>query len=116
MYNRYPEETKRNVVAAIRAGITPGAISRKTGIPKSTATYWNNSAAYRDVPAADGEILKSLSADVPEMNLVKIPCGNTGVTMNQDRAVRIITGDLTIELTQNMSACDLVAIINALRG
>lgn len=115
MYNRYPEETKRNVVAAIRAGITPGAISRKTGIPRNTATYWNNSAAYRDVPAADGEILKSLSADAPEMNLVKIPCGNTAMTMNQDRAVRIITGDLTIELTQNMSACDLVAIINALR-
>ena len=31
MYNRYPEETKRNVVAAIRAGITTGEISRKTG-------------------------------------------------------------------------------------
>ena len=26
MYNRYPEETKRNVVAAIRAGITPVVI------------------------------------------------------------------------------------------
>ena len=116
MYNRYPEETKRNVVAAIRAGITPGAISRKTGIPKSTAAYWSNSAAYSDVPAADGEILKSLSADAPGMDLVKIPCGNTGMTMNQDRAVRIITGDLMIELTRNMSACDLVAIINALRG
>ncbi len=50
------------------------------------------------------------------MNLVKIPCVNTGMAMNQDRAVRIITGDLMIELTQNMSACDLVAIINALRG
>ena len=99
-----------------RAGITPGAISRKTGIPKSTAAYWSNSAAYSDVPAADGEILKSLSADSPEMNLVKIPCGNTDMTMNQDRAVRIITGDLMIELTQNMSDCDLVAIINALRG
>ena len=61
-------------------------------------------------------ILKSLSADATEMNLVKISCGNTGMTMNQDRAVRIITGELTIELTQNMSACDLVAIINALRG
>ena len=116
MYNRYPEETKRNVVAAIRAGITPGAISRKTGIPKSTAAYWSNSAAYSDVPAADGEILKSLSADAPGMDLVKIPCGNSGITMNQDRAVRIITGDLMIGLTQNMSACDLVAIINALRG
>ena len=116
MYNRYPEETKRNVVAAIRAGITPGVISRKTGIPKITAAYWSNSAAYSDVPAADGEILKSLSADAPGMDLVKIPCGNTGITMNQDRAVRIITGDLTIELNQNMSAGDLVAIINALRG
>ena len=50
------------------------------------------------------------------MDLVKISCGNTGITMNQDRAVRIITGDLMIELTRNMSACDLVAIINALRG
>ena len=50
------------------------------------------------------------------MNLVKIPGGNTDTTMNQDRAVRIITGDLMIELTRNMSACDLVAIINALRG
>ena len=116
MYNRYPEETKRNVVVAIRAGITPGAISRKTGIPKSMAAYWSNSAAYSDVPAADGEILKSLSADASEMNLVKILCVNTGMAMNQDRAVRIITGDLMIELTRNMSACDLVAIINALRG
>ena len=50
------------------------------------------------------------------MDLVKIPCGNSGITMNQDRAVRIITGELTIELAQNVSACDLVAIINALRG
>ncbi|MGN1210846.1 MAG: hypothetical protein ACI4TM_04115 [Candidatus Cryptobacteroides sp.] len=118
MYNIYPEETKRNVVAAIRAGVTPMAISRKTGIPKSTAAYWNNSAAYRDVPAADEEILNSLSTYIPEMNLVKVPGDNTGMSMNHyhDKAVRIRTSGITIELDQSMSASDLVAIITALRG
>lgn len=33
MYNRYPEETKRNVVAAIRAGITPVVIIPDDGNP-----------------------------------------------------------------------------------
>lgn len=117
MYNKYPEETKRNVVAAIRAGITPGAIERKIGIPESTAAYWDKSSAYRDVPAADEEILKSLGAYASEMNLVKIPGSNTGIqiSQHQDKAVRIRTSDLTIELEQSMSAGDLVAIINALR-
>lgn len=32
MYNKYPEETKRNGVAAIRAGITLGGNMQLTGI------------------------------------------------------------------------------------
>ena len=60
MYNHYPEQTKRNVVAAHRAGITFSTLSTTINIPKSTIDTWNKSKRYIDVALADEILLSHL--------------------------------------------------------
>ena len=57
MYNHYPEQTKRNVVAVHRAGVRASTISRTLSIPRSTIMTWIESKEYMDVLPADETIL-----------------------------------------------------------
>ena len=57
MYNHYPEQTKRNVVAVYRAGVRASTISRTLSIPRSTIKNWIESKEYMDVLPADETIL-----------------------------------------------------------
>ena len=57
MYNHYPEQTKRNVVAVHRAGVRASTISRTLSIPRSTIKNWIESKEYMDVLPADETIL-----------------------------------------------------------
>ena len=57
MYNHYPEQTKRNVVAVHRAGVRASTISRTLCIPRSTIKNWIESKEYMDVLPADETIL-----------------------------------------------------------
>ena len=58
MYNQYPDQTKRNVVAARRAGITFSTLSKALNIPKSTIATRDKSKQFIDVAPSD-EILLS---------------------------------------------------------
>ena len=62
MYNHYPEQTKRNVVAH-RAGITFSTLSKTINIPKSTIDTWNKSKRYIDVALADEILLSNLNTN-----------------------------------------------------
>lgn len=57
MYNHYPEQTKRNVVAVHRAGVRASTISRTLSILRSTIKNWIESKEYMDVLPADETIL-----------------------------------------------------------
>ena len=64
MYNHYPDQTKRNVVAARRAGITFSTLSKALNIPKSTIDTWNKSKRYIDVAPADEILLSYLYINI----------------------------------------------------
>ena len=61
MYNHYPEQTRRNVVAAHRAGITVTNLSRALNIPRSSIHTWEKSKIYADVAPADETLLSHLN-------------------------------------------------------
>ena len=61
MYNHYPEQTRRNVVAAHRAGITVTNLSRALNIPRSSIHTWEKSKIYADVAPADATLLSHLN-------------------------------------------------------
>lgn len=64
MYNHYPEQTKRNVVAVYRAGVRASTISRTLNIPRSTIHTWIGSKEYMDVSPADEAILGHFSIGI----------------------------------------------------
>ena len=47
MYNRYPNQTKRNVVAAHRAGISLSSLSKALNIPRSSIHTWDKSKEFK---------------------------------------------------------------------
>ena len=61
MYNRYPNQTKRNVVAAHRAGISLSSLSKALNIPRSSIHTWDKSKEFIDVAPADETLLSHLN-------------------------------------------------------
>lgn len=60
MCNHYPEETKRNILAAVKAGVTQGSIMGRLGVPETTIRNWKKKLGYADIQPASEEILKAL--------------------------------------------------------
>ena len=61
MYNHYPDQTKLNVVASRRDGITFSTLSKALNIPRSSIHTWEKSKIYADVAPADETLLSHLN-------------------------------------------------------
>ena len=59
MYNHYPEQTKRNVVAVHRAGVRASTISRTLSIPRSTIKNWIESKEWLCVSSKVGSVVET---------------------------------------------------------
>ena len=104
MYNHYPEQTKRNVVAVHRAGVRASTISRTLSIPRSTIKNWIESKEYMDVLPADETILGhfntntllSAKAEKKAGGFVKVAGGEPRQTGS---SLVIKKGSMTVEIT-----------------
>ena len=119
MYNHYPEQTKRNVVAAHRAGITFSTLSKTINIPKSTIDTWNKSKRYIDVALADEILLSNLNtnallpAKVEKKTSSFLKVVNEEPKVNESSLV-IKKGSLTVEINKLMNTSDLISLIKAI--
>lgn len=59
MYNKYPEEFKRNTVALIRSGYGVRNIADKLGVSASTIVHWTKDVRYLNVLPANPDVLLS---------------------------------------------------------
>ena len=55
-YAHYTESTKRNVVAAVRSGLSIRGMGKRLSIPKFTISQWVHSPRYSDVAPASEEV------------------------------------------------------------
>lgn len=119
MYNHYPEQTKRNVVAVYRAGVRASTISRTLNIPRSTIHTWIGSKEYMDVSPADEAILGHFSigtllpakAEKKANGFVKV----VGEEPRQREASLVIKkGSMTVEINRSMDDACLISLIKAI--
>ena len=119
MYNQYPDQTKRNVVAARRAGITFPTLSKALNIPKSTIVTWDKSKKFVDVAPADEILLSNLNinalllakAEKRTSGFVKVV--NEEPKYNEGSLV-IKKGSLSVEINKLMNNSDLISLIKAI--
>ena len=119
MYNHYPEQTKRNVVAVHRAGVRASTISRTLSIPRSTIMTWIESKEYMDVLPADETILGHFNtntllpakAEKKANGFVKV----AGVEPRQMGSSLVIKkGSMTVEINRYMDDAGLISLIKAI--
>ena len=66
-YAHYTESTKRNVVAAVRSGLSIRGMGKRLSTPESTISQWVHSPRYSDVAPASEEVLAAIpSLPCPE--------------------------------------------------
>ena len=119
MYNHYPDQTKRNVVAARRAGITFPTLSKALNIPKSTIATWDKSKKFIDVAPADEILLSNINintllpakVDKKTSGFVKVV--NEEPKYNEGSLV-IKKGSLSVEINKLMNNSDLISLIKAI--
>ena len=119
MYNHYPEQTRRNVVAAHRAGITVTNLSRALNIPRSSIHTWEKSKIYADVAPADATLLSHLNINALLPAKVKNKTNNFVKVVNEEPksgevALVIKKGSLSVEINKLMNSSDLITIIKAI--
>ena len=119
MYNHYPEQTKRNVVAVHRAGVRASTISRTLSIPRSTIMTWIESKEYMDVLPADETILGHFNtntllpakAEKKANGFVKV----AGEDPRQMGSLLVIKkGSMTVEINRYMDVAGLIYLIKAI--
>ena len=119
MYNHYPEQTKRNVVAVHRAGVRASTISRTLSIPRSTIKNWIESKEYMDVLPADETILGHFNANTllpakaekKESGFVKIAGGEP---RQMESSLVIKKCSMTVEINRYMDDAGLISLIKAI--
>jgi transposase-like protein len=122
MYNKYPEEFKRNTVALIRSGYGGRNIANKLGVSATTIVHWTKDARYLDVLPANPDVLLSQlpCGREPEqstgMQIVKV--GNSDSSISKDRrnqfGVSIRFGKLRMEFRDGISIELLAALVRTL--
>ena len=119
MYNHYPEQTRRNVVAAHRAGITVTNLSRALNIPRSSIHTWEKSKIYADVAPADATLLSHLNINALLPAKVKnktnsfVKVVNEEPKYNEDAFV-IKKGSLYAEINKMMNNSNLISLTKAI--
>ena len=119
MYNHYPEQTKRNVVAVYRAGVRASTISRTLSIPRSTIKNWIESKEYIDVLPADETILGHFNtntllpakAEKKAGGFVKIAGGES---RQMGSSLVIKKGSMTVEINWCVDDAGLISLIKAI--
>ena len=119
MYNHYPEQTRRNVVAAHRAGITVTNLSRALNIPRSSIHTWEKSKIYADVAPADATLLSHLNINALLPAKVKNKTNSFVKVVNEEPksgevALVIKKGSLSVEINKLMNNTDLISLIKAI--
>ena len=119
MYNHYPEQTRRNVVAAHRAGITVTNLSRALNIPRSSIHTWEKSQIYADVAPADATLLSHLNINALLPAKVKNKTNSFVKVVNEETksgevALVIKKGSLSVEINKLMNRSDLISLIKAI--
>ena len=119
MYNHYPEQTRRNVVAAHRAGITVTNLSRALNIPRSSIHTWEKSKIYADVAPADATLLSHLNINALLPAKVKNKTNSFVKVVNEEPksgevALVIKKGSISVEINKLMNSSDLITIIKAI--
>ena len=119
MYNHYPEQTRRNVVAAHRAGITVTNLSRALNIPRSSIHTWEKSKIYADVAPADATLLSHLNINALLPAKVKNKTNSFVKVVDEEPksgevALVIKKGSLSVEINKLMNSSDLITIIKAI--
>ena len=119
MYNHYPEQTRRNVVAAHRAGITVTNLSRALNIPRSSIHTWEKSKIYADVTPADATLLSHLNINALLPAKVKNKTNSFVKVVNEEPksgevALVIKKGSLSVEINKLMNSSNLITIIKAI--
>ena len=59
-YAHYTDSTKKNVVAAVRSGLSIRGIGKRLSIPLSTISQWVHDPRYSDVAPASEEVLTAI--------------------------------------------------------
>lgn len=119
MYNHYPEQTKRNVVAVHRAGVRASTISRTLSIPRSTIMTWIESKEYMDVLPADETILGHFNtntllpakAEKKANGFVKVAGGEP---RQMGSSLVIKKGSMTVEVNWCVDDAGLISLIKAI--
>ena len=119
MYNHYPEQTKRNVVAVHRAGVRASTISRTLSIPRSTIMTWIESKEYMDVLPADETILGHFNtntllpakAEKKANGFVKVAGGEP---RQMGSSLVIKKGSMTVEINWCVDDAGLISLIKAI--
>ena len=119
MYNHYPEQTKRNVVAVYRAGVRASTISRTLSIPRSTIMTWIESKEYMDVLPADETILGHFNtntllpakAEKKTNGFVKVAGGEP---RQMESSLVIKKGSMTVEINWCVDDAGLISLIKAI--
>ena len=119
MYNHYPEQTKRNVVAVHRAGVRASTISRTLSIPRSTIMTWIESKEYMDVLPADESILGHFNtntllpakAEKKANGFVKVAGGES---RQMESSLVIKKGTMTVEINWCVDDAGLISLIKAI--
>ena len=119
MYNHYPEQTRRNVVAAHRAGITVTNLSRALNIPRSSIHTWEKSKIYADVTPADETLLSHLNINTLLPAKVEKKTSDFVKVVNEEPkytegSLVIKKGSLTVEINKLMNNSDLISLIKAI--
>ena len=119
MYNHYPEQARRNVVAAHRAGITVTNLSRALNIPRSSIHTWEKSKIYADVAPADATLLSHLNINTLLPAKVEKKTSSFVKVVNEEPksgevALVIKKGSLSVEINKLMNNSDLISLIKAI--
>ena len=119
MYNHYPDQTKRNVVAARRAGITFSTLSKALNIPRSSIHTWEKSKIYADVAPADETLLSHLNINTLLPAKVEKKTSSFVKIVNEEPkytegSLVIKKGSLTVEINKLMNNSDLISLIKAI--
>lgn len=114
---------KRNVVAAIKSGISQLSISRRFGIPATTVLQWRKNPKYADVQPAGQNILEALPPDPShfaityrserEEHFVQVPKVAEAPTPRQGHRMKVSFGKLEFE-SDSFTPEDIRTVIKAL--
>ncbi len=114
MYNKYPEDFKRQAIVAYQASdLTKGQFCRSLGIPPTTLDYWMGCRKYNSNPPH-----KETPEQIKERvtNLVRVGLENKVVEQPTPSAVRISTGDICVEFNDGATVEELRAVLMILKG